>query len=352
VEGTLIIYWTMFLIPAFAVRSGRRLKESQARISWLRVGALFFIQLGLRHEVGADWANYLRHFYDAQGEPFLSAIGWDPAYYTLNWVGANVLDSIHVVNLCCAVVLVVGTISFSKKQPNPWLALTVAVPYLLIVVGMGYTRQSVALGCVLLGLTSLVNANVRAFVVWVIIGATFHKSAVLMLPIAAVASSKNRWMTAGLTLVIFGLAYYLLVADHAENLWSSYVTSNMESEGGGIRVAMNAVPATLFLLFRRKLAESERQRALWIWISVLSLACVPLVLLASTAVDRIALYFLPLQLFVFSRLPRLFRSPAVRTQIILAILAAYAAVLFIWLNFAFHSDSWLPYQFMPLPDLI
>lgn len=346
------VYWIMFLIPVLAVLSGQRLKPGQSRFVWFIVGGFFALLIGLRDEVGADWQNYLRHFYDAQGLPFLSTIGWDPAYYTLNWIGANILDSIHVVNFCCAVVLVAGTISFSKKQPSPWLAMAVAVPYLLIVVGMGYTRQSVALGCVLLGLANLADARVRAFVVWVVIGATFHKSAVLMLPIAAVASSRNRWITAALTLVIFGLAYYLLVADHAENLWSAYVTSSMESEGGGIRVAMNAIPATLFLLFRKKLVESSRERALWTWISLLSLACVPLVLLASTAIDRIALYFLPLQLYVFARLPRMFRASVVRVQVVLAVILLYGAVLFTWLNFAFHSDSWLPYQFMPLPDLV
>ena len=35
---------------------------------------------------------------------------------------------------------------FVRRQPMPWLGLLVAIPYLVIVVGMGYSRQAIALG--------------------------------------------------------------------------------------------------------------------------------------------------------------------------------------------------------------
>ena len=90
-----------------------------------------------------------------------------------------------------------GTVVFCRDQPNPWLALLAAVPYMLVVVGMGYTRQAVALGFALLGLAALGHGRTRAFVIWIAIGATFHKSAVSLLPIAALAASHNRFMTGG-----------------------------------------------------------------------------------------------------------------------------------------------------------
>jgi hypothetical protein len=70
--------------------------------------------------------------------------------------------------------------------------------------------------------------------------------------------------------------------------------------------------------------------------------------MASTAVDRVALYFIPIQLFVFSRLPRLAPSSTGRTALVLAIVAYYGAVELVWLKFATHAQYWLPYQFMPL----
>jgi len=342
-------YWLMFLVPAWAVLAPGRLKPSQARVVWVVVGVLFALLMGLRHEVGGDWGSYSKHFSRAASLEFRDVLAMgDPGYYLLNWLVSKAGGGIYLVNLVCASIMMWGTVRFCRAQPNPWLALLAAVPYMLIVVGMGYTRQAVALGFALLALTALGNGRVRSFVVWIAIGATFHKSAVLLLPIAALAASRNRFMTAGLVGISTLLLYYLLLADASERLWENYVEAEYQSQGGLIRVLMNAVPAVLLVLFRKHLVPDSRERKLWLWIAVFSLACLPLVGLASTAVDRVALYLIPIQLFVFSRLPRLAATVRVRTPLTLGIVGYYLAVLFVWLNFAVHSDYWLPYQFVPI----
>ena len=342
-------YWLMFLFPAWAVLMPGRLKPSQARFMWVMVGVLFALMMGLRHEVGGDWFNYLPHFRDTASRPFLEVMGrGDPGYYGLNWMVARAGGNIYHVNLVCAAIMMWGTVVFCRAQPNPWLALMAAVPYMLVVVGMGYTRQAVALGFALLALTALGNGRTRSFVIWIAVGATFHKSAVLLLPIAALAASRNRVMTAGLVAVSTVLLYYLLLADTSEVLWENYVEAQYKSDGGLIRVLMNVVPAALLIMFRKHLVPNLQERKLWLWIALFALACLPLVGLASTAVDRVALYLIPIQLFVFSRIPRLATTVRVRTPLVLAVVGYYTAVLFVWLNFATHAFAWLPYQFMPL----
>lgn len=342
-------FWLMFLVPAWAVLAPGRLPARQAWVAWFAVGLLFSVMMGLRHAVGGDWSNYLPHFNEAARMSFTEALGrGDPGYYGVNWLVAQAGGSIYYVNLICATLMMWGTIVFCRAQPNPWLALLAAVPYMLIVVGMGYTRQAVALGLALMGLTALGDGRVRAFVFWVAIGATFHKSAVLLLPIAALAASRNRILTAVLVAMTTGLLYYLLLADSSEALWENYVEAEYQSQGGLIRVLMNVVPAILLILFRKRLAPDAHERKLWLWIAVFSLACLPLVGLASTAVDRVALYFIPLQLFVFSRVPKLATTVRVRTTIVLAVVGYYAAVQFVWLNYATFARYWTPYHFMPL----
>lgn len=342
-------YWLMFLVPAWAVLTPGRLRPSQARVVWVVVGVLFALMMGLRHEVGGDWLNYLPHFRETASRDFTEVMSrGDPGYYGLNWLVAHAGGSIYHVNLVCAIIMMWGTVVFCRDQPNPWLALLAAVPYMLVVVGMGYTRQAVALGFALLGLAALGHGRTRAFVIWIAIGATFHKSAVLLLPIAALAASHNRFMTAGLVGLTTLLLYYLLLADSSEALWENYVEAEYQSEGGLIRVLMNVVPAVLLILFRKHLAPALQERKLWLWIAVFALVCLPLVGFASTAVDRVALYLIPLQLFVFSRVPRLASTVRVRTPLVLGVVGYYAAVLFVWLNFATHAFAWVPYQFMPL----
>lgn len=340
-------YWLMFLVPAWAILAPGRLKPSQARVMWMVVGVLFALMMGLRHEVGGDWQQYLPLFRDTASRDFMEVMGrGDPGYYGMNWLIARGGGSIYHVNLFCAVCLMWGTVVFCRAQPNPWLALLAAVPYMLIVVGMGYTRQAVALGFALLGLTALGDGRTRSFVIWIAIGATFHKSAVLLLPIAALASSRNRFMTAGLVGLTTLLLYYLLLADASEDLWENYVEAEYQSQGGLIRVLMNVVPALLLIMFRKRLVPDLQERKLWLWMAVFAVACLPLVGMASTAVDRVALYLIPIQLFVFSRVPRLTSEVRVRTPLVLGVVGYYTAVLFVWLNFAAHSFAWVPYQFM------
>ncbi|MBF5052779.1 hypothetical protein ISO4_01381 [Alcanivorax venustensis ISO4] len=240
-----------------------------------------------------------------------------------------------------------GVVIFSRRQPIPTLALLVAVPYLITVVGMGYTRQAVALGCVLLGLVALSDGGMRRFAIVVLIGAAFHKSAVLMLPIAALASSQKRVWNFFWVGVVSLVGGYLFLFDSVDTLWENYVEAEYHSEGGLIRVLMNAVPAILYLLVHRKLSLGEQARRLWWWMSVFALACIPLVLISSTATDRVALYLIPLQVFVFSRLHVITNDTLLRAYIVTGVIVYYTAVLAVWLFFAAHAHAWLPYQMYP-----
>ncbi|UWX04046.1 EpsG family protein [Pseudoxanthomonas sp. NC8] len=343
-------FWLMFLLPVWAIVAPRRLPSRQQAWAWWMAGVLLAVTIGLRHEVGADWFNYLEHFRLASrlrlDEVFDRS---DPGHYFLNWLTARLGGNVYWVNLAYASVLAWGTVTFCRRQPWPWLALVVAVPYMLIVVGMGYSRQAVALGFSLVGLVALGEKRVRVFVACVALGALFHKSAVLLLPIAMLANSRNRFVTASMVAAISALLYYLLLSEDVDALWNQYVRADMESQGAKIRVLMNTVPAALMLLYGNRLTSSPQERRLWTIIALLALLCLPLVTVASTAVDRVALYLIPLQLYVFSRLPRLAGDNVrLRTGLVLGVIGYYAAVQFVWLNFATHARHWVPYQFGPL----
>lgn len=348
----MIVYWLMFAAALFGALAPRRLPPSQSNLALGVTCIGFALLMGLRHEVGGDWSTYERQFGLIANNTFLGSIvdGKDPAYSGLNWIVERLGGGVHVLNLVCAVPLAWGVAALAKRQPMPWLSLLAAIPYLLIVVGMGYTRQSAAIGFALIGLVALGDGKARWFVVWILIGAAFHKSAVLLIPIAALAAARNRVWTMVWVGAMGVVGGWLFLYDSADTLVTNYVQSEYAdaSQGAGIRVFMNAVPAIVFLWKRNRLAPDDIERRLWSWMAILALACMPLLLVSTTAVDRVALYFIPLQLFVFGRLSRVTHEVRVRTLIVLAIVSYYAAVQFVWLNFASHANAWLPYQFMPL----
>jgi len=341
----MVPYWLLFLLPLLGVLVGRKHSSHHTFFLWFSLWLVYSLAIGWRFQVGGDWGSYLYHL-SLRSEMALSEVvtDSDPGYYLINWCVAQLGGEIYWVNTICGMMLMAGVINFVRNTPLPWLSILVAVPYLIIVVGMGYTRQSAALGLLLLGLVSLSKENMRGFIFWTILGATFHKSAVLMLPVAALASTSNRFWSFFWGGVISLAAAYFFVFDSADRLWANYVEAQYHSQGGLIRVVMNAVPALLFMALSRRMGLSDAENKLWFWMSVLSLVCIPLVLASSTATDRVALYLIPIQLFVFSHLPLITREPRWRAGIALGVVCYYALVQFVWLFFASHSHAWLPYR--------
>lgn len=347
-------YWLMFLLPALAslsCSSKARLPTRRFSMLWLWVALIFTLLIGWRHQVGGDWLDYEYHFATAVSLPWdaLLAQG-DFGYWLLLGLVAKEGFSYHTANLAFGLIFTSGFVAFCRQQPRPWLAITVAVPYLVIVLGMGYTRQGVALGLAMLGLVALGRGSTWRFVLWVALGATFHKSAVVLVPLAILAAPSGRILTMIWVGVAAAALYWSLLAESTDRLIGAYVDSGMESQGAAVRVAMNVVPALLLLVYRRRFSwVSESERNLWTmlaWISV-GTSFVLALTAASTAVDRLALYLIPVQIFVFTRLPDALTHIQSRSSSIRAIVFYYLIVQFVWLVFATHSHSWLPYQFYP-----
>tara|TARA_Y100000768_G_C23981715_1_gene686207 strand:- start:2066 stop:3166 length:1101 start_codon:yes stop_codon:yes gene_type:complete len=351
-------YWIMFSVPAFfAVIANRRLpipstgkyKSSIDLFVFLWIITLTLL-IGLRDEVGGDWLNYLLKFQLLDGIPFAELFERaldDPLYNIINWVSSNLKWGVYGTNLICAFIFSYGLGVFCKKLPRPWLGLTVAVPYLVIVVAMGYTRQSVALGLVMLGLAALSDQKIRKFVIYIIIAAMAHKSAILMLPIAGLAASKNRlailaWMS------LLGLAgYFIFLADSMDFFIYGYIELDYQSQGAFIRLLMNSLPALIMVLFYKRFNFPPGEKRIWIWFALISLGLMLMFFTfpSSSALDRVALYMLPIQIVTFSYLPDIFtQNKLIKGFLILSIIFYYALVQFVWLNYAVNSWAWLPYQ--------
>jgi len=356
-------YWLMFLVPA--VMAWQEVRQRPAGLAtshsapvplgWALAGLALALLVGWRHEVGGDWVNYLRQV-GAVGYESYRSEWWsnDPGYRLLEWLAYHSGSGIYGVNLMGAAVFTFGLLSFCRELPRPWLALAVAVPYLVIILSMGYSRQGVALGCLMAGLVGLGRGQLLTFVVWTVLGATFHKSAVLLLPMAALAATRNRtWATVWVGLVVT-LAYSLLLEDSVDALSSGYLEAEYQSEGALVRLLMNALPAAVLLLLYRRFALTLPQQRLWYWLAWASMLLMALYFVSpsSTAVDRVGLYMLPLQLMVFAHLPEVLGHPRAANQgWVVAVLGYYATVQFVWLNFATHAFAWLPYRFYPLEAL-
>lgn len=349
-------YWLMFLLPAWVAYEGRDharyLANGRPSLAlqggWLVLLLALTLLIGFRFRVGGDWNNYYRVYESLVGKTFDEIIQLgDPGYQLLNWWAMQVGWGVIGVNTIAAAIFSVGLLIFCRSQPKPWLALAISIPYLVIVVAMGYTRQGVAIGLGMMALVALERRAITWFAIWVILAVTFHKSAILLFPIAALAATRKKIWAAIWVGVIASLTFRLLVEQDANALYTNYVEAQYQSEGAFIRLAMNALPAFILIKWRKRFSLTPEAWGLWRVMAIIALGLLVMYFVspASTALDRIGLYLIPLQLMVFSHLPNAMGSPILNnTKWTTRILFYYAAVMFVWLNFASNAGFWVPYR--------
>jgi len=346
----------LFLIPAFLALS--KLKQVDPPLhpdrwpnSWRLIFFLITFLVGLRHEVGGDWIPYFAYLEAAESLQFTELFGVvEPAYSLLNWIAAKSGFGVYLLNTSFASIFCYGLIVFCRNQPRPWLALVVSVPYLITVVAMGYSRQGAAIGLVMLAMVAIANQKIMKFMIWISLATLFHKTAVIMIPLAVLASSRRWFFTLVWAILTAITIYYLLLQGALESLVAGYLDQEYESTGAAIRIAMNAAPATIFLILRKRFFLPPEQRVFWTWMSAMALMLIIILFVSpsSTAVDRIALCWIPLQLFVWVRVPSAMGGSGVANKKWVYLVLVYSAAVHItWLAFSTHSYLWLPYQFYP-----
>lgn len=343
----------MFALPALsALASGVRNENErkQPHIAYALLLLAFVVIIGFRFEVGGDWFAYeeIVNFISVETFAYSMTTG-DMGFSFVAWVSTRLGFGSTGPTFVCGAVLVFGLWRFGQTLTQPWLALTAAVPYLIIVVGMGYVRQSAAIGFILLALIQFERGSITHFGKWMLAATLFHVSALCVLPLVAIAFVRKR-PAAFIPLGLVGaVLYFFLLRPRLDRFYENYVEAEYDSSGALVRLAMNAVPAVLYLIYRKRFLISENARAFWGLLSTLALGMLILVSLSSatTAIDRIGLYCIPLQLFVFGHIvPLVARKGTGQVLFTLAIIAYYSAVMFVWLNYATHSEYWLPYRFV------
>ncbi|QJT35325.1 EpsG family protein [Aeromonas media] len=338
-----VLLWVGVIVACLAISQYDRV------INYMYLKAVFLalvLMIGFRHHVGGDWGNY-QAIYDG-----LTHANWqqamvatEPGYGLINWLAHQFGFTVHFVNFCCALIFVWGLSRLCLSQPQPWFALLISIPYLVSAVAMGYTRQSAAIGLMMVGLTVLIEHKPWQFFFLIFCAALFHKSAVVALMLIPLALPQLRLGKLFLIGVFVSSVGLFLVMDRLGGMWDLYVTQGMESDGGLVRVLLNSFPAIFFLIFRDKWRQRwPKTYSLVLWLSIAALVLLPLQFIASTAVDRLSLYIIPLQLLVLSQLP-LFFTGTVKYLVLFGVICFYSAVYLVWLNFSDWAQCcWIPYD--------
>ncbi|HZU51164.1 MAG TPA: EpsG family protein [Sphingomicrobium sp.] len=312
-------YWLMFAAfalaaltsaPAIPQAVGPNAAYQEVRqrrsLKIIIAGLFLLVIIGLRYRVGGDWDNYELLLRTSQHQSFSELLHQrnEPAFAFLSWAAAQLDFGIWFVNLFCALPFVWGLAQLSREQPNPWLALVIATPFLIIVVGMGFTRQAAALGFFMAGLADyLRTGSLIRLVLLTLAGSLFHRTVLVLVPILVVAAGQSKVVSFALGVMACAFLYIFVVLNTQQFYDRGYLNGRYEAAGASVRVLMNFIPAAILLWNRDALYISRREKVVWKTLAILSVAAEGAIfVVSSVVVDRLAMYLIPLQLFVLGRL--------------------------------------------------
>jgi hypothetical protein len=341
-------YFIILLIPILASLVPWRAVGLLSYLQWFGYAFVLIIIIGYRHEVGGDWFGYIRNsaFQTLVVEGVDYYGNGDIAYDWLYWFSANYLNGIYATNLICAIIFISGLWRLCSITPYPWVSVAISIPFFVVVVAMGYTRQSAAVGFFLWGLVDLLKGRVNRYYIFIIIGAFFHKTVIFMFIYGYLYNFQKKKL---FKLLIFLsstlalLAFFML--GKIEFFVYNYITNTiMTSHGAIVRVLMNIMPSLLLFYNKDKWIERYSDYKLWFLFAISSISLLPLSFYFSTFADRIAIYFIPIQIVVLTRMLILINSTYYRTLFLIFIFTLYFIALFIWLFYGVHSLNWIPYR--------
>jgi hypothetical protein len=169
----------------------------------------------------------------------------------------------------------------------------------------------------------------------------------ILLPLGVMVMTRNILLQGLLGLAALALLARAILLAHADTYVVNYIDGEMSSSGAMVRLAMTAVPGAIFLAFPDRFELNDRERSVWKGLSLAGIVAFVAIFFfrSSTVIDRLGLYLIPVQCFVYCRLPDAFaESSKSKILITIAVIIGYALAFFVWLTFAANVEYWLPYR--------
>lgn len=300
---------------------------------------LFMVTLGTRIEVGADWFNYI-NLYELDK--------WDPSFFTrvefgykaINVFSYNYFDSyLAVIFISTFILIFFSILGCVLCGVNPYYFLVLTGPFHIVMSGMNYNRQALALSLIVIVVGLVFIYKKKSAIVVTFIAVTFHTSAILLLPLPFY-KTRLRFLLPISIALIAGISYQLYLEYRTLYLDSSHY----QSSGIILRLAY-CILINLMLLkqvYKGIVVSQDNKRLIYIS-SLFVLAISMIAALSTTAADRIAYYSIIFSTLiwlknwgVFSRLERII--PFFYSMTCFAVWAIYShhAVLYHYRSYIFE----------------
>lgn len=327
---------------------------------WGLAFVVIVVFVGLRHHVGMDWNNYLFMIHRANsGSLWQSFIFTEPGYAILLRVAGQNGWGVYGAYLMGTVIFAAGLFRYARSTPSPWIALLVAMPFLVVVISMSAARQAVTIGVLLWLAAEWSRSSAGKRVAFILVAASFHISAIGFIVFAFIDLRVPLWVKAIGSVLMVGLMAYVLEAsgraEYYNDLYGAGQSDLTHSSGAIFHVLLNAGPAAMSFLLGRRAREILLPDPFHRQMAILAIILIPVALLASTAASRISLYLFPVSMWFFAALPLLFRDSGMRMVSKVFFAFFFTGLLGFWLSAGNTALAYTNYRnvlFIPSQDLV
>ena len=300
----MIVYFGIYFILSAMALSVKGKNNQQLMLFFLFPFFMFFA--GTRLNTGCDFWGYLQRFnnsgtFDTSGsvwdmeEPGFEFIMLSIKSYNIDYMWLNV---------SCSLIIFICLFKFIKRHPTPLLVLALMFPLLIVQLSMSGLRQAVAVAFLMLAMTAFMDKKRIMTGFWIFIGASFHQSLIIFLPLAFLVGKKVTTKKIIAALLIIGPISAIYLADRMDVYSDRYITGGAESSGAILRLGLIIISAILFEVYKKRIHKMfPKEYELMRLFSLISFALIPVSLISSVAVHRLGYYVLPVSYFILAIVP-------------------------------------------------
>lgn len=326
-----IYYFTLLSFLLLSSLSGKLGPIGNRLLAFIVITICIFV-FGFRFEVGADWYNYL-NYYNLGYKNFSIEI----LYLGLNGFADKYdLGFQFVIFVSTCIFFIASFYALNRLKLNPYLFLAITGPYHLVMSGMNYNRQAIALSIFLLAYSYMLTSNKYKSLLAMATAFFFHKSSLIMLPLFQ-AGSRKIYSVPFIAIAAAGF-FATIFGDYSERYLES---SRYESRGFLLRYCYIVAVVWIIFLIRKKINWDKKLKALARFDVFFALIILLLSAFSTTVADRIAYYVIlsSTLLLMYVLRYRLNSKLFVSTEIFFAILFLISfSVFIVWDNFGSISQ--------------
>lgn len=337
-----------FTLAAVGLTSAGRIAQRNAFLIFIFP---IFLFVATREWTGCDFGSYLSRFvlygFEASQATVIDILsksegGFILVNFIVIWLGMDYMW----VNVICAIIFFFCLSQFALAREAPMAILALSFPIFIVQLGMSGIRQATAAAILLLAWNAFSDRRRIAMGVYIVLAASFHQTALMFSPlIFAVGRDVSIFrLLAGLAMCA-PLAI-LFSGDRIDVYQDRYGGGEVESFGAFLRIALIAITATGFELYRSNFrALYPKDYALMRIFSLIGLGLVAIAFVSSIAGHRIGYYVMPVNLLTLIRLPRAMAKGRKDPLLQFMPFLAYGAYILVWFSISRHAQlCYIPYD--------